>query len=135
MEWDGVSAALARHAVVKQDERSIVVTVRSGLAAVRVRAERVRVFDEDWMLMIAAVCPEARALLRDALAANMRIAIAAHAIEQGWLVLRATHPLASLDLAQLERIVRFVSEEALRLRAIYLPVGTDVDRALGHFSE
>lgn len=134
MEWDGVAAALARHAVVTRSESSIVVAVRSS-DVVRIRAEKVRAFDEDWLLVIAAVCPEARAPLRDALSANMKLAIAAHAIEQGWLVLRATHPFASLDLATVERIVRFLSEEALRLRAIYLPDGSIVDRALGHFSE
>jgi len=132
MQWDGVAAALARHVVVAKDPRALVVTVRDAL---RIRAECVRAFDEDWLLVIAPVCPEARASLRDALVSNMTIALAATAIEQGWLVLRATHPLAALDAAALDRVVRFVSEEALRLRAIYLPNGTTVDRALGHFSE
>jgi len=135
MQWDGVSAILARHDVVAMDERSLVVSVRANGHAVRLRAERVQAFDEDWLLVMAPVCPEARASWRDALASNMNLALAAHALEQGWHVLRATHALATLDAAGLERIVRFLSEEAVRLRAIYVPDGETVERALGHYGE
>lgn len=135
MDWDGVRAGLARHAVVMADDRSIVVTLRMPAGALRVRAERVQAFDEDWLLLLAPVCPETRASLRDALTANMQLAIAAHAIEQGWLVLRATHPLRTLDAASLDRTVRFVAEEALRMRAIYMPDHETTSRAFAHFGE
>ena len=116
--WAEVEGRVARHAVVHRDDRSLVCELGTGAEAMRVRAERVRAFDEDWLLVLAAVAPEARAQLRDALTFNMRLALGALALEQGWLVLRAGVPLAGLDDRLIDRHLEFVAGEARRLRSI-----------------
>lgn len=109
--------------------------VRVGDATVRVRGECVTAFDEEWLLVLSPIVIEGRARLRDALALNMRLALGALAIEQGWLVLRATQPLTVLDERTIARTVEHLAQEALRLRPLHMTEPTDGGQAFFHFGE
>ena len=111
-------------AIVRREPRALVVARTIDTHVVRLRTELVTAFDEDWVLLLSPIVEERRAFLRDALEFNSRLAIGALAIEQGWLVLRATHLLANLDAQLLDRHIAFVARETLRLR-------TCVTRELG----
>lgn len=133
--WPEATAQLARYPVVLRDDRSLVIAVRVGDTKVRVRGECVTAFEEDWLLVLAPVLVEERARLRDALALNMRLALSTLAIEQGWLVVRATQPLARLDARTIARTVEHVAQEALRLRSLHPTEPTDAEQAFSHFGE
>ncbi len=116
--WSDVERWVARHDVLRRDARAIVFATGAGRAAMRIRAERITEAADDWLLMLVPIMAETRAQLRDALALEMQLAIGSLAIEQGWLMLRATLPLVSLDEPMLARYVDFMTREAHRLRTL-----------------
>ncbi|MCE9575714.1 MAG: hypothetical protein K8W52_21370 [Deltaproteobacteria bacterium] len=126
---------MARHELVQRDARACVCAIRVGAKHVRIRGELVTAFDEDWLLLLTPIVDEQRALLRDALAFNMELAIGALAIDQGWLMLRATHVLALLDDRLIDRHLDFVAREALRLRSILTLDTAPVDHVFAHACE
>jgi len=115
--WSDVERWVARHEVLRRDERSIVFATGGGRAAMRMRAERLRASDEDWLLLLVPIMAETRTQLRDALAFDNQLAIGSLAIEQGWLMLKATLPIVGVDQPMLARYIDFMTREANRLRA------------------
>jgi hypothetical protein len=109
---------MARHTLIQGDARACVCAIGIGAQQIRIRAERVTAFDEPWVLLLAPIVPERRAIFRDALAFNMDLAVGALALDQGWLMLRATHALDLLDARLIDRHLGVLAREAARLRGI-----------------
>jgi hypothetical protein len=118
MTWAEVEERLGAlgWVVVASEKRASVVEHRSEAGTVRLRLERVAAFGAPWLLFLVPIAAESRARFRDALIFNARLAIGTLAIEQGWLMLRATHAMAELDRGSFDQHVDFLAREGLRLR-------------------
>src|SRR6185503_10071406 len=56
--WTEVVGWLASVPVIERTERALVLELRVDQARVRIRAERVTAFEEDWLLMFAPIMRE-----------------------------------------------------------------------------
>lgn len=85
-----------------------------------VQLEANRAFDEPWLTAIAPIVfKEQVARPLDALELNAILSVGALAIVGDMLVLRWAWPLAPLDASTLDRYLRFIARESVRLRGVH----------------
>lgn len=85
-----------------------------------VQLEAGRAFDEPWLTAIAPIVfAEQVARPLDALELNAILSVGALAIVGDMLVLRWAWPLAPLDASTLDRYLRFIARESVRLRGVH----------------
>jgi hypothetical protein len=120
MTWEEVRRwLLLQCQIIQSEAQAVVIAHDLEPHPQRVRVELVHAFDEPWLLLLSPIVEEHRARPRDALVFNMRLAVGTLAVEQGYLMLRATCPLAALDATRLKRYVVFLATEAARLRHLH----------------
>ena len=81
-----------------------------------VRVSPVRVRDQQWLAVLADICPEAGMSPAGALAYLNQLSVGGILLWRGVYLLRQMVPLSYFDLRGLESLVRCVAHEAARLR-------------------
>jgi hypothetical protein len=119
-----VDLAGAYETVASGDGWVMVRALGSGVAGQRIEIHRIRAFDEPWLAVIAEIADAAiggDAALRH----NATLAYGAIAAREGYAIVRAALPVASLTGPVLLRVVRALAEEAAYLRAQMPPPPCD----------
>lgn len=135
-DWNDLSLHLrARYRVVKLEPHWIGLELALEAGEVRIKIERVTVFDTPWVLIIAAICNERQVDALAALRYNALVAIGALAVENERCYLRAAMPLDELRVPSLDRTVEFIARESIRLRKEFAPDLEAPKELFGHFGE
>lgn len=138
--WDDLSQhVLAHYHVVKVEPYWIGIElafeVGGQSTSVRIKLERVTVFDSPWVLVIAAICSEKHIDALGALRYNALIAVGGLVVEHERCYLRAALPLDELGKVALARTIGFVAHEALKLRRDFVPDPGVLKELFGNFGE
>ncbi len=116
-DWHELRQALAADISVEEREDGALI---AAIGEISIQLEPGRAFDEPWLTAVAPIVfadQVSRPL--DALELNAILSVGALAIAGGMLVLRWAWPLKPLDAETLDRYLRFLARETLRLRNVH----------------
>ena len=82
----------------------------------RVKIERGRAFANDWLVIRAAICAEPHIDPTTAMRFNARLALGALVMADGTCYMRATLPMDTLNLRDLDQTIECVARESARMR-------------------
>ena len=122
MDWNDLNQHLsAQYRGVKLEPHWIGIELAFEAGDVRIKIERVTVFEEPWVLVITPICGEKHVDAMAALRYNALIAVASIVVENERCYLRAALPLEELSGLSLDRTIDFVARESIKLRRALVP--------------
>jgi len=133
--WEELRRAVVERFRIEHDEEAWIgffPREPPELAEQLVRIERVKVRDEDWLLLLSPVCFEDDLPHRDALVHNLRLAVGALALDEDHYELKLVLALGVADEGGICERALELAVEADRLRRVYQS-RTEAVEMLSHF--